>query len=144
MKIFTVLSAATAGLMAKIASSAEIVAPSNDDVPVIYSENGKLTYTLTIGPVVYNDTDGTGLVQNLVGFNGIVGGPTIVVKPGDQIELTLINNLPEEPCSTYLPEFWNEYHAVSHTNLHFHGLHISAEVRMKSSNNEVYLDHLLN
>ena len=92
---------------------------------VIYSENGKLSYTLTIEPVIYNNTE-TGLAQYLIGSNGEVGFPTLLVKPGDEISITLVNNLRREPCNMYLvPELWNQYHAVDRTNLHFHGLHIS-------------------
>lgn len=97
-----------------------------DVQPTLKSENGKLELTLTIGEALYANID-TGLVQTLVGFNGIVGGPTLYVKPGDELTVTLINNLPKEPCDTNVPEMFSQYHAVDITNLHFHGLHIPQE-----------------
>jgi FtsP/CotA-like multicopper oxidase with cupredoxin domain len=92
--------------------------------PTLRSKDGKLEVTITIGPVLYNNSI-TGLVQNLVGYNGVVGGPTLYVKPGDELTVTLINDLPKEPCNTNVPALHNSYHAVDITNLHFHGLHIA-------------------
>jgi suppressor of ftsI len=40
-------------------------------------------------------------------YNGAMTGPTLVVKPGDTMRITLVNHLSED------------------TNLHFHGLHVS-------------------
>src|SRR6266567_6035546 len=40
-------------------------------------------------------------------YNGAMTGPTLVVKPGDTMRVTLVNHVSED------------------TNLHFHGLHVS-------------------
>ena len=95
-----------------------------DVQPTLRSENGKLDVRLEIGVALY-ENNATGFMQNLVGYNGVVGGPTLYVKPGDQVSITLVNQLPKEPVNTFVPELFNEYHAVDITNLHFHGLHIA-------------------
>mmetsp|Transcript_17481 Transcript_17481/g.24108 ORF Transcript_17481/g.24108 Transcript_17481/m.24108 type:complete len:664 (-) Transcript_17481:245-2236(-) len=102
-------------------SAGVLLAP--DVQNAIYSSNGKLSTTLTIGEATYSNPE-TGLVQKVVGYNGQIGGPTLYAKPGDYVEITLINDLPAEPCNTFVPEMFNAYHAVDITNIHFHGLHI--------------------
>lgn len=103
-----------------------------DDVqPTLYSENGKLEVTLTIGEALYSNPD-TGLVQRVVGYNGVIGGPTLYAQPGENIVLTLMNDLPPEPCNTFVPELFNQYHAVDISNLHFHGLHIAESMNRNS------------
>jgi FtsP/CotA-like multicopper oxidase with cupredoxin domain len=98
--------------------------PSLDVHETLYSQDGLLELTLSIGPALYQNDQG--LEQYLVGYNGTVGGPTLYVKPGDVLRVTLINSLIKEPCNTFVPELFNAYHAVDKTNLHFHGLHIPA------------------
>ncbi len=68
------------------------------------SENGVLDTTLTVSrePV---DLGGEQVVATV--YNGSFVGPTMRVKPGDRIELSLANTLDEA------------------TNIHFHGLHVS-------------------
>lgn len=110
-------------LLSHSPQSAFFVHGQPDVQPTYRSEHGKLDVTLTIGEATYNNT-ATGLVQKVVGYNGQIGGPTLYVKPGDQLSITLINDLPSEPCNTFVPEMFNSYHAVDITNLHFHGLHI--------------------
>lgn len=97
---------------------------ANDIHQTIYSENGRLETTLAIGEALYENPT-TGLKQRMIGYNGIIGGPTLHLQPGDNLVLTLKNDLPPEPCNTFVPELFNQYHGVDITNLHFHGLHIS-------------------
>ena len=97
-----------------------------DAQPVLSSENGELSVTLTIGEALYENVE-TGLKQKVVGYNGVVVGPTLRVKPGDTLRITLMNELPEEACNTSVPELWNQYHAISDTNLHVHGLFVPAQ-----------------
>lgn len=104
-----------------------------DVQPTLRSENGTLSVTLSIGPALYNNTE-TGLVQKVVGYNGMIGGPTLILHPGDVLELTLVNDLPQEPCNTFVPELFNAYHGVDRTNLHFHGLHIADELNPHAFN----------
>jgi suppressor of ftsI len=82
--------------------------PSMDPLvqpPVIHSVNGVLTATLTegIGPAMVGDT----AVTNAWTYNGSYVGPTLMANPGDLLDITIVNHLPEP------------------TNLHTHGLHVS-------------------
>jgi FtsP/CotA-like multicopper oxidase with cupredoxin domain len=72
--------------------------------PRLTSTNGVLTFDLVArnGAITVAGADVNGRAFS----DGIVG-PTLVVNPGDTIALTLDNQLP------------------AHTNLHFHGLHVS-------------------
>jgi len=91
--------------------------------PEIVSEGGLLEAELHLGLVEYQTPT---LTQSLIGYNGIVGGPTLRVEPGDQLRLTVFNELPVEACSTFHVEaLWNTDHAPYHTSLHVHGLHVS-------------------
>lgn len=76
------------------------------DLPVLQSQNGVLTATLTatIGPGIIDGRP----VTDLMSYNGVYSGPTLQVEPGDTMDVTLINGLAEE------------------TNLHTHGLHVSS------------------
>lgn len=68
------------------------------------SENGVLKATLNVtrGPVTIGSEEVIGTT-----YNGTYVGPTLRLKPGDRLELTVVNELPEI------------------TNMHFHGLHVS-------------------
>jgi FtsP/CotA-like multicopper oxidase with cupredoxin domain len=73
--------------------------------PVVRSRNGILRVTLTAEPrrcVV------AGEEREVMLYNGCLPGPTLVADPGDRIEVRLVNRL-DEP-----------------TNVHTHGLHVSA------------------
>ena len=69
-----------------------------------FSQNGVLSITLTVQQKVVNVSGRR--VQALV-YNGSYNAPTLHVKPGDQLKITLVNDLNEM------------------TNLHTHGLHVS-------------------
>ena len=112
-----------------IIASDDHVADYPDDQPVFSSADddaGELNVTLTIGQALYTSVDGS-LVQKVVGYNGLLGGPTLRVKPGDTLRITMENKLPEETCDTDVRELWNTFHAISETNLHVHGLFVSEE-----------------
>lgn len=84
------------------------ITPSGDPLvqpPIIRSQNGVLTATLTesVGPARVGDTDVVGAWT----YNGSYVGPTLMANPGDLLDLTIVNQLPEP------------------TNLHTHGLHVS-------------------
>lgn len=72
--------------------------------PELRSRNGKLAVTLTAADqmVRYNGADRWAMT-----YNGLVTGPTLRIRPGDHLTITLINNLPEM------------------TSLHTHGLHVN-------------------
>jgi len=74
--------------------------------PVLKSVNGHLDVELTAAP---HQVRIAGRQATVLGYNDSVPGPTLVVQPGDQINLTLANQL-EAP-----------------TNLHVHGLHVSPQ-----------------
>lgn len=70
------------------------------------SRNGRLDVTLTAadGMVPYNGGERWAMT-----YNGDITGPTIRVRPGDRLRITLINDL-QEP-----------------TSLHTHGLHVNPD-----------------
>ena len=81
--------------------------------------------TLTIAKYNYSAPDGLLLTRT---FNGLMGGPTIRVSPGESLTVRLINGLPAERYSTHNKVFLhNRIHEIDVTNLHTHGLHVSPE-----------------
>lgn len=113
-------------------SSTELPQP-----PVIPSANGTLETTLVVkvsrlgGPISFNRRS----------YNGMPVGPTLRVKRGDTIKLTLDNQLGTEPVSEvgkfYSSKMkpigqrngnwfhdWDVYAYPNVTNLHLHGLHV--------------------
>jgi FtsP/CotA-like multicopper oxidase with cupredoxin domain len=56
-------------------------------------------------------------------YNGKLVGPTIKVRPGDTLNITLHNRLPPDAPSH--PDDHHGLHGFNTTNLHFHGLHVS-------------------
>ena len=57
------------------------------------------------------------------GYNGGVPGPTIRVKPGDTLHLTVRNTLVAEQIDT--SSLHNEFRDFDTSNVHTHGLHLS-------------------
>ncbi len=55
-------------------------------------------------------------------YNGHLVGPTLRVKPGDTIRVTVKNDLPTQP---WKKDSMNTLHDFNTTNLHTHGLHVS-------------------
>ena len=49
-------------------------------------------------------------------------GPTLILKPGDTLRMTIRNQLPPNPDE--MPEDINEPHHFNTTNIHTHGLHV--------------------
>ena len=60
-------------------------------------------------------------------FGGIMPGKTVIVNPGEVLEITFKNNLVLQPNSVQGPEKNNTFGIPDTTNLHFHGGHISGE-----------------
>lgn len=75
--------------------------------PVLASQNGVLTATLieAQSPTMIGDVS----VINPWTYNGSYVGPTLMANPGDLLDITIVNNLPDGQT----------------TNLHTHGLHVS-------------------
>jgi FtsP/CotA-like multicopper oxidase with cupredoxin domain len=57
-------------------------------------------------------------------YNGSVPGPTLRLRPGDELRIKLKNELPDigEHCGN---ELVNRPHCFNTTNIHTHGLHVS-------------------
>ncbi|HEX2893430.1 MAG TPA: multicopper oxidase family protein [Marmoricola sp.] len=73
--------------------------------PVLRSRNGSLQVRLRAAP----GATVAGRRTRALAYNGSVPGPTIQVRPGDRLEVSLVNEL------------------SGATNLHTHGLHVSPE-----------------
>lgn len=74
--------------------------------PLVRSENGELRIDLVIART---DVRVGGTTAAMLTYNGSVPGPTLVLRPGDRLDVRLVNNL-DAP-----------------TNLHTHGLEVSPE-----------------
>ena len=59
---------------------------------------------------------------NLRSYERSLVGPTLRFRPGDVVEIELLNQLPAEPA---VHEHGNGPHGLNTTNLHTHGLHVS-------------------
>lgn len=70
----------------------------------LVSQNGVLRVTLTADEKT-TEVSGTKVKGRV--YNGLFVGPTLRVRPGDRLEITLVNRLRQ------------------YTNLHFHGMHVS-------------------
>jgi hypothetical protein len=93
--------------------------PEFEEPPAIYSSDGLLSISLVVkmgrvhGPWDYN--------ARL--YNGTIPGPTLYIKPGDYMSITIVNELEEQDYSSYNT---NSIHDLNSTNLHTHGLHVPA------------------
>jgi FtsP/CotA-like multicopper oxidase with cupredoxin domain/peroxiredoxin len=89
------------------------------DAPVLRSKNGVLRVTLT---EAYTDSHIGKDPVHLRAYNGKLVGPTLRLKRGDTLYLTLKNTLPNE---RWQPNMMNALNSFNTTNVHFHGLHVS-------------------
>lgn len=64
-----------------------------------------------------------GVVHSTRGFDGTVPGPTIRVAPGENLKITLRNQLGVPQSEVRVPN--NEFQLFNTTSLHTHGLHVS-------------------
>jgi FtsP/CotA-like multicopper oxidase with cupredoxin domain/peroxiredoxin len=96
---------------------------------VIQSANGVLraTFEVVMGsgrigndPVSLRNYSATDEIKGLK-FGAKLVGPTLRVRPGDTMLITLVNSLAVEPPDGNL----NQLRQFNTTNLHFHGLHVS-------------------
>lgn len=87
----------------------------------ISSSEGRLDVTLNVDY-------GTAMIGNhqvrLRMYNECLVGPTLRVKAGDTLHITLNNRLPVEPS---IGHGMNGHHEWNTTNLHFHGLHVAPQ-----------------
>jgi FtsP/CotA-like multicopper oxidase with cupredoxin domain len=103
-----------------------VFASTLQDPLVLSSPNSEWSTTLTLQPARYSDTrlSFTGrqfCYQSICSYPG----PTIELKPGDTLHLTIINQLEAETVPySYIETMKNIMHWPNTTNIHTHGLHI--------------------
>eukprot|EP00475_Leptophrys_vorax_P029147 TRINITY_DN4256_c0_g2_i1.p1 TRINITY_DN4256_c0_g2~~TRINITY_DN4256_c0_g2_i1.p1 ORF type:complete len:564 (+),score=112.72 TRINITY_DN4256_c0_g2_i1:44-1693(+) len=92
--------------------------PTFEEPTALYSEDGYLSVTLVVnvgrvsnGPYQFNARM----------YNSSYPGPTLYLKPGDHLTLTVINDLGDQNYTDYDT---NSIHDLNSTGMHVHGLHI--------------------
>ena len=63
-------------------------------------------------------------VHEAVTYNGTFPGPTLLVRPGDMIDLTFTNRIVFDQADTK-PGYGKPPREANTTNLHYHGMHLS-------------------
>jgi len=86
----------------------------------VVSDGGRLNTSLTVD---VNTFTVDWLTVKRRHYNGAYTGPTIRVRAGDKVDLTLTNNLQDPDFEASI----NEFEKPNTTNLHTHGLHISSQ-----------------
>ena len=104
------------------------------EMPVVTSESGVLQAHLTVDQFLYDNSDiGVKYWTRLynpgdhVDRNILYPGPILKFKRGDTVEVTLENKLEAEYMTLGPTDSINSFHYANKTNLHTHGLHVSAE-----------------
>jgi len=92
------------------------------DPPVIRSVRGLLRTTIiaSTGSVMIGGRN----ALEAVTYNGGFPGPTLLVRPGDTIDLTFINKIVKDQADTK-PGYGRPPRLSNQTNLHYHGMHVS-------------------
>ena len=105
-------------------------AASLNPMTYVSSSNGILSTTIDVDKYFFDDSNtGTKFWTRVYNRPSIFGdtlhpGPVLKFKAGDNVTLTVNNNLgPETGSYSEL----NSYHYMNTTNMHTHGLHVSAE-----------------
>lgn len=86
---------------------------------VLRSKNGVLVATITAAYAHNKIGSDPVFLRN---YDGKLVGPTIRVKPGDKLKLTVRNEMPTEATPVGL---MNQLNSFNTTNMHYHGLHVS-------------------
>jgi len=60
-------------------------------------------------------------------YNGLIGGPTLRLRPGDRMRVNVVNQLPPNPDENAPMVDHNVPNRFNTTNLHTHGLHVSPQ-----------------
>src|SRR5579875_630964 len=101
--------------------------PSFPQPQVRQSAAGQLNTTLhaeiATNALVNATSGGDALIQGPT-YEGTIPGPTLVVNPGDTLNISLVNDFPPNPPGTRAGAF---PHAPYTTNLHTRGLEVSPE-----------------
>ncbi len=90
--------------------------------PTIRSSNGELNIVLDVR---YGTYEIAGCLVHVRSYNGQPVGPTLRLKPGDTLNMTIRNLLPPDPDP--MPEDSNTPHHFNTTNLHTHGLNVDPD-----------------
>jgi FtsP/CotA-like multicopper oxidase with cupredoxin domain len=95
------------------------------DAPVIHSDtNHTLTASLDVRYTDPASTTIAGCHVHLRSYDGQLVGPTLRVRPGDTMDITVKNDLPGNGMTCPMPE-GTMTDSLDITNLHTHGLHVS-------------------
>lgn len=86
------------------------------------SQNGVLTTSLTVAMATVPVGDISVTTRS---YEGSLPGPTLRVRPGDTLNIKLLNTLPENPDADAHVDNMNVPHRINTTNIHTHGLHVS-------------------
>jgi FtsP/CotA-like multicopper oxidase with cupredoxin domain len=124
-----VIAAAASGAASMFVARVSSTQPAGDP-HTLRSSNGLLKTTLRV--VRARNRIGADEVE-LRSYNGQLVGPTIRVKPGDRLEITLVNELAPRSVGAGSHDAnaagghgaHMDHHGYNATNLHTHGLHVS-------------------
>lgn len=90
------------------------------------SKDGLLSTTLRVMEADIAIHQATGLrAERTRCYNGLVTGPTLKLRPGEELRIKLINELAKNADSPCGKEHLNQAHCFNTTNIHTHGLHVS-------------------
>lgn len=107
---------------------------SFSEPPVEYSRDGALQTTLRVIEADVPVREAAGLrVERTRCYNGSVPGPTLKLRPGEELRLRLVNELSQNRDATCAKEHLNHPHCFNTTNLHTHGLHVSPKTPSDNS-----------
>jgi len=125
LKEFFPLGFCMQAILLPIAHAATLIQPAQT-----VSANGQLDITLSIqyGTWSQDDDSGFSLVNTRL-FDGLLPGKTIVIEPGDTVKILYKNDLELQDSAKQDEVLYNnEYHIPDHSNIHFHGGHVSGEL----------------
>ncbi|MBV9209710.1 MAG: multicopper oxidase domain-containing protein [Acidobacteria bacterium] len=99
---------------------------SFSEPPVEYSRDGVLQTTLRVTEADVPIREAAGLrIERTRCYNGSIPGPTLKLRPGEELRLRLINELSPNKDAPCTGEHLNRPHCFNTTNIHTHGLHVS-------------------
>ena len=90
--------------------------------PIIRSVGGRLTTTITVA--TNSVTIGGRTALQPVTYNSVFPAPTLLVRPGDFVDLTFNNKIVADQADTK-PGYGRPPRFTNQTNLHYHGMHVS-------------------
>lgn len=88
----------------------------------VESKDGVLNYDMIL---TYANPTFDEIPLNYRTFNGRLPPDTLVLKPGDTMNVNFVNNLPKSAEDNYHPADINIPHGFNNANLHTHGMNVS-------------------